>query len=155
MNNKIKKIILVLGVIVIILGTSIVFSEPGSDNDPLVSLSYLEKSIGELKVYIDEKILKIENNSQVNESNSLEVVEILSGQSIIGVNGTEIILRGGSAEIIASDLGGLSDVTLGKDLPMGKVVPANHLLITPRDDGRGVKATTNAIFLVKGKYSIR
>lgn len=155
MNNKIKKVTLVLGVILIILGTTIVFSEPGSDNDPLVSLSYLEKSIEELKVYIDEKIFKIENNSQVEESNNLEVVEILSGQWLIGESGTEIILRGGKAEIVGGELGGLSDVTLGKDLPMGEFVPANHLLIIPRDDGRGVKATTNAIFLVRGEYSIR
>ncbi len=60
-----------------------------------------------------------ENN---NLSNSFEVVQILAGQSIIGKDGTEIILRGGTgngpgrAKIVALGKDGLSDLTVGKDL---------------------------------------
>ena len=35
------------------------------------------------------------DSQKITVSNSLEVVEIIAGQSIIGQNGTEIILRGG------------------------------------------------------------
>lgn len=154
-KNGIRGIILVLGVITIILGTTVVFSEPGSEEDPLVSLSYLEKRMEQFKYYVDEKLDKISTGSGNDVSNNLEVVEIMSGQSIIGKNGTEIILRSGRAKIIAGKLGGLSDVTEGKDLGMDKLVPLNHLLIIPRDDNRGVLAITEAIFLVKGEYEIK
>ena len=42
---KIKKVLLGIGAISILLGGTIVFSETGSEKDPLVSLSYLEKTI--------------------------------------------------------------------------------------------------------------
>ena len=154
-KNGIRGSILVLGVITILLGTTVVFSEPGSEEDPLVSLSYLEKRMEQFKYYVDEKLDKISTGSGNDVSNNLEVVEIMSGQSIIGKNGTEIILRSGRAKIIAGKLGGLSDVTEGKDLGMDKLVPLNHLLIIPRDDNRGVLAITEAIFLVKGEYEIK
>jgi hypothetical protein len=154
-KNIIKKIVLPLILISIILCGTVAFSEPGSEEDPLVSLSYLEKRMEQLKLYIDERLSSIGNGPQGSQANKLEVVEILSGQSIIGESGTELILRGGKAKIAAGELGGLSDVTSGTDLGMDGSVPPNHLLIIPRDDGRGVYAITDAIFLVRGAYEIR
>ena len=154
-KNNIKRIILALGAISIMLGATVVFSEPGSEKDPLVSLSYLEKKMEEIKFYVDERLAKPNDGSQNGSSNNLKVVEIASGQSVIGKSGTEIILRGGKAKIIAGELGGLSDVTDGKDLGMDRLVPPNHLLIVPRDDGRGAQAITEAIFLVRGEYEIK
>ena len=152
-KEKLKRTILAIGVISIMLGTTVVFSEPGSEKDPLVSLSYLEKSMEQIKLYIDDRLG--EKGIEDGCSNNLTVVEIASGQSIIGKSGTEIILRGGQAKVIAGELGGLSDVTQGKNLDMDRSVPANHLLIVPRDDDRGVLAVTESIFLVRGKYEIR
>ncbi|CCQ96812.1 conserved exported hypothetical protein [[Clostridium] ultunense Esp] len=158
-KNKVKKTILILGLLSIILGSKVVFSEPGSEKDPLVSLSYLEKRIDQLKYYIDEKLSNGGENN--NLSNSFEVVEISAGQSIIGKDGTEIILRGGRgngpgrAKIVALGKDGLSDLTVGKDLIRDEEVPLNHLLIVPRDDGRGVYAMNDSVFLVKGRYEIR
>ena len=153
--NKSKSIILTLVLVSIILVATVVFSEPGSEKDPLVSLSYLEKRIDQLKFYVDESLSKNSNGSTNNTSNNLEVVEIRSGQSIIAAGGTEIILRAGRASIIGGELGGISDVTNGKDLDTDKPVPLNHLLIVPRNDGRGAYAITDAIFLVRGEYRIR
>lgn len=126
------------------------FSEPGSEEDPLVTKSYIEKRIEQLKYYIDQKI-----SGDDSSTSELEVVEVNSGQSIIGRAGTEIILRGGKGRVIAGELGGLSDITGGRDLQMGENVPANHLMIVPRDDGRGVYVLENAIFMVRGSYEIR
>ena len=153
MKSRIKKIALGLGAVTIMLGATVVFSEPGSEGDPLVTLSYVDKRIEQVKAYIDEKLLKGSNND--NTANNLEVVNLLQGQSIIGKAGTEMILRGGKAKVIAGELGGLSDVTDGKDLSMDNNVPANHLLIIPRDDGRGAYAAADAIFLIRGQYEIR
>ncbi len=155
MKNIVKKIILPIVLVFIVLCTTVVFSEPGSEKDPLVSLSYLEKRMEQLKFYIDEKLLDVSSRLQNNSSNKLEVVEVSSGQSLIGKSGTEIILRGGEAKIIAGELGGLCDVTSGTDLGMDRAIPANHLLIIPRDDGRGAFAIRDAIFLVRGDYEIK
>jgi len=46
----------------------------------------------------------------------MNVVELSSGQSLIGYSGTEIILRSGAATVIDSELGGLCDFTAGSDL---------------------------------------
>ena len=150
-----KKLIIVLTVVLCIgIFSSIgkaAFSQPGASDDPLVTLSYIEKRIEQLKYYIDDKI----SNNSSNPSSDLEVVEIEQGQSIIGKTGTEIILRGGKAKTIASQLGGLSDITAGVDLKMGQTVPANHMLIVPRNDERGVYAVEKAIFLVRGQYEIK
>ena len=108
---------------------------PGSEGDPLVT-----------KAYVD---------SYVNSRLKMSVVELASGQTLIGYSGTEIILRGGQATVIDSELGGLCDVTQGVDLGGGSAVPANHLLLVPRDDGRGIKATSDAIVMVRGEFTIK
>lgn len=156
--NKLKKAIFGLTIAFIVLGGTMVFSEPGSEKDPLISLSYLEKQLDQLKDYIDERLSNMGDKN--NSSNSFQIVEISAGQSIIGKGGTEIILRGGTgngpgkAKIIAMGKDGLSDLTAGKDLKRGEDVPFNHLLIVPRDDGRGVHAINDSVFLVKGEYEI-
>ena len=98
------------------------------------------------KAYVD---------SYVNSRLKMSVVELASGQTLIGYSGTEIILRGGQATVIDSELGGLCDVTQGVDLGGGSAVPANHLLLVPRDDGRGIKATSDAIVMVRGEFTIK
>lgn len=145
---------ILIGSMVIVMGTSVVFSEPGSEKDPLVSISYVDKKIAEVKNYIDEKISKNENGN-TESSSQLEIVDVKKGQALIGEMGTEIILRGGEATSIASELGGLSDLTEGKDLPMGTSIKSNHLILVPRSDQRGVYAITDAIFIVRGSYIVR
>lgn len=154
MKNKIKRVGLILSSLFIILGARVVFSEPGTEGDPLVTISYVEKKIDQvreqIKFYVDSKV-----SGETGGGNVLEVVNLSSGQSIIGKSGTEIILRGGSATAIASNLGGLSDLTSGEDIIMNGKISPNHLLLIPRDDGRGAYSTTDTIFLVRGEYEIR
>lgn len=158
--KKLNKTFLALVLVTAALGTTIAFSEPGTKDDPLVSLSYLQSKIDELKEYVDRRISEIKEDKP-QETASFEVVELLAGQSIIGGKGTEIILRGGTekgvgkAIVVASGNDGLSDITEGKDLKNGQEVPLNHLLIVPRDDGRGVYAVTDSVYLVKGDYEIK
>lgn len=106
--------------------------EPGSEADPLVSQSYVDQFV------------------------KLEVVTLPKGKTlIVDLPGGEIILRGGKVTAIGSPAGGLSDLTGGKDLTTGATVPPNHLLLVPRNDGRGVKAVTDAILLVRGTYLVK
>lgn len=150
---KIKKSIIAVGAAILLLGTTVVFSEPGSNEDPLISLSYLNNSIEQVKTYIDNKIANISGGT--SSSNELKVVEVKKGQFLIGYAGTEIILRGGKGKAVVSELGGLSDVTAGNDIGKDVVIPPNHLLIIPRDDGRGIFVTADAVFMVRGNYDIR
>jgi len=167
-SDKLKKILLILGGSAILLGAAVVYADPGSSNDPLVSLSYLDKRLDELKNQLEKKIDKaIDDNSNNNDSgttnsNEFKVVVLSAGQTLIGKGGTEIILRGGTSTskqpgkaVIRSNVAdGLSDITDGKDLKDGVTVPLNHLLIVPRD-GRGVQAINDSTFLIKGDYEVK
>lgn len=146
---KIRKSIIAIGAAVVLLGSTVVFSEPGTETDPLVTLSYVNRSIDQIKTYIDEKI------NSGGGTYELEVVNVAKGQFLLAKAGTEIILRGGLATAVVSDLGGLTDITAGVDLGKDISIPNNHLLLIPRDDGRGVYCTTDAVFMVRGEYEVR
>lgn len=138
-----KKILLSLSLLTVI--SAFLFTAVGTD-DPLITESYLnDVFMQEVKDYIDAN----------KGGSSFEVLSIEKGKTFIGKSGCEVILRQGKAEILGSDLGGLSDVTLAGDLSTGYDMPANHLLIIPRDDGRGFKAKTNVVIMVKGNYDIK
>jgi len=106
-------------------------NEPGSAGDPLVT-----------KGYVDALLL-------------FQVVDVPKDSQLVGEGGTEIVLRAGVGSAVASASGGLLDVSDGVDLAQGEEIKKNHLLIVPRTDGRGVLAETDAIFMVKGVFSIK
>ncbi len=159
-----KKILILILVIAIILALPI-SAAPGDNSDPIVVLSYLNQRLNELiakynldKVAVHEKSIaelneKIKNGG-TGAASSLEVVNLKAGEKLIAGAGAEIILRGGKATAIASDLGGLSDVTKAVDIAHGVDIAPNHLLIVPRNDGRGVLATTAAILMIRGEYKV-
>jgi hypothetical protein len=135
--------------------------EPGSKDDPIVTQSYVEKRSEQLKYYIDQKIEEIKasngGSSPVADVSAptFEVLQMKKNERLVCGESTEIILRSGEALAVASESGGLSDVTQGKDLKMGEKVALNHLLIIPRNDGRGIKAKTDIYVMVKGNYRIQ
>ena len=155
MKSKIKRLFIGVGTAVILLGSTIVFSEPGSDRDPLVSMSCVNNKIDQLKEYIDIKISN--SNGGGNNSNEIVVVELAKGEYLIGKAGTEFILRGGKSTAYGVEVDrGLADTTEGKDIDNTEdLLPYNHLIIIPRDDGRGAYAISDSIFMVRGEYEIK
>lgn len=140
LSSGLKRWALVLCLVALAAGTTLVLAgrmawaapgAPGTDTDPLVT-----------KSYVDQYAL-------------WQVVNLKAGQKLMAGAGTELILRAGSANAVTSPGGGLSDVTAGKDLSGGVALVANHLVIVPRADGRGVAAVTDAVFLVRGAYTIQ
>lgn len=105
-------------------------SVPGSEEDPLVSRSYVDKRL------------------------NFEVLNVQEGETLFCSAGTEVILRSGQASAVDSPNGGLADVTSGQDIRQGEGVTANHLIIVPRDDGRGLFALTDIIVMIRGSYSL-
>ncbi len=138
MKNLTKRVFAVTLAIICLIAIVVSAAEPGSVEDPLISKSYVDTT---LMPYI-------------NRVSSFTVVNVSAGQMLIGEAGCEIILRMGTATVIATEKGGLCDVTLGGDWPNGSAVPANHNLIVPVSDGRGVKADTDIIVMVKGTYTL-
>ena len=107
---------------------------PGSEGDPLVTKSYVDQKMSGVSAFAP--------------------LEILEGQSLIGREGTEIILRSGEAKAICGGENGVSDLTGGADLLNGAEIKRNHLLLIPRNDGRGIFATTDVWVMVKGGYDL-
>lgn len=156
---------------------------PGTVSDPLATKSYVDmkvavlddlidtldataststgtglpdsESMEDLYAYVDEQVAKI-------PSSRFEVVELEAGQKLLGGASTELILRGGAAVAITRNSDdGLSDLTDSSvgiqkngNLINGESIPLNHLLLVPRDDGRGIAITKQSWVLVKGDYTI-
>jgi len=143
--KKTKFIIAVIVALALIAATAAVGAasyEPGSSEDPIVTKSYVDSQIEALKKSGGSTVV-------------FEPVSVAEGKSLIGGTGTELILRSGGALAIAKGQDGIPDVTQGIDLAGGLAVTKNHLLLIPRDDGRGIYAATDIWVMVKGTYSIK
>ncbi len=135
---------------------TVVLAEPGGTDDPLISKAYIDNVlIPQLKEYVDNKISQIGTGGGSQSAASFKVVNMTAGQKLMCEAGTELILRMGKAEIIATEKGGIADATAGFDLANGTQMPANHLLIVPVADGRGITAQNDVIVMVKGGYEIK
>jgi hypothetical protein len=138
-NNLTKKIFIVALAASFVISVAVSAASPGGSDDPLISKSYVDSV---LTPYIDK-------------ASTFTVASLSKGQTLIGDAGCEIILRMGTASVIATSKGGLCDTTLGGDWVSGSDVPSNHNLIVPMSDGRGIKAESDIIILVKGSYTIK
>lgn len=145
-------------------------AEPGSESDPIVTLSFVDKKIEQIKYYIDSNleeidrlILELEKKDKelaaikrtVEKSLTFEVVEMKAGQILLAEEGAEIIIRSGMTTAVYGELGGLSDITSAKDLKSGESIAINHMLIASRGDGRGVKAGGQVFLIIKGGYALQ
>lgn len=125
----------------------------GTAEDPLVTKSYVDNAVEEVKKYIDSKVSS--GGAPAPSTNGYEVLELEEGDTLLLGGGSTLILRSGGAKVIASEAGGIADVTDGVDLQMDEVAPPQHMLIVSRDDGRGIKCTTKVFALVNGTYEIK
>lgn len=171
MNKKVKIALAVIA----ITATTIYAADNGlgSSNDPLVTKSYVDQKVAEisgninstssLAQQVETQQALIENlmdeiselkNGQTTNSNVFEVVVVQPGQTIYGSQSTEMIMRSGKAKAVTSAAGGIQNITNGEDLSEGMEIPKNHLLIIPREDGRGLLAETKLTVMVRGGYTI-
>ncbi len=131
-----KKRVLMVGMALCLLFVAGSFAaEPGTDGDPLITRSYVE--------------------SVVLPAARFQVVSVPAGRTAVFAAGTEAVLRMGDCVVVGTDKGGLADVTMGYDLPGGTAVQGNHHLICPLDDGRGLRASSDCLVMIKGSYTIK
>lgn len=153
-NNKKKLIAYFVVGGMILVGSRIGMatnSQPGSEGDPLVTQGYVEKKIDQIKYYVDTKIASMPSGGSTEK---LEVVSVPKGKKLVGFEGTTMILRSGSAVAVDSAAGGIANLTAGADMKKNEQIRANHQLLIPRNDGRGMEAVTDIIVLVRGRYTI-
>jgi len=154
---------------VVLAGSGLLSANPGGAEDPLVSRSYVDMRINEVmqlinaqggtggqvntEVIVNEILADIAGFFGT-ESMSFTPVHVNAGQVILGGEGVEIIRRSGAATAHVPGQDGIVNVSAGLDLDHGHPIPANHLVIIPREDGRGIRATQDSWFIIRGDFSI-
>ena len=112
------------------------------------------------KAYVDQAVsarmaeMAAAAKAYTDGKTGFQVVNLPKGATLLAQSGTELVLRGGKAKAVVSEKGGVLDATGGTDLWQGASIPANHLLIIPVSDGRGMVAETDAILIVKGTFTV-
>lgn len=142
---------------------------PGSESDPLITESWakayfsqeLQEERNKLRL-LEERLQKLETGEAGRPSPAepavsaaaFEIVSVAAGDKLLAGSGAEIILRSGRAKVLAGSGGGLSDLTAGCNLATGAPVKADHLLLSSRDDGRGIISESQVILLIRGDFKV-
>jgi len=156
-----------------------VFAQPGTASDPLVTQRYVDELIADLQAQINALqsqigpgstgqpvgsvgITAAERTAIVNEilltvgeSQVIPFTPVFvpRGSTLIANAGAEIILRSGSANVIAGP-NGLVDITAGRDIANGEALSRNHLMLVPATDGRGLNFLSDSWIMIKGGFVI-
>lgn len=134
-----------------IAGVAIAAGGQGSQSDPLVTLSYLNEVVrpeilAQVEEQIEARTAALEEKIQTGGGASFSAVEASAGKTLILSAGSQVILRFGTASA-----NGIVDLTDG--LTTEGVLSANHLYIAV-GEGQMVLVSTDATFLVQGRYQI-
>lgn len=153
--KRIMTLTLVGGLVLAAFSTTLVDGEEnggaGTSSDPLVTKSYVDEKISDLKEYVEDSV-----SEDTSTSSQYQVILVPNGSTIIGGEGTEMILRSGTANVVSSTTNGLVNMTTGEDALDGTSVQKNNLMIVPRNDGRGLEVTSdNTNIMVRGSYEIK
>jgi hypothetical protein len=155
--KKLVGVSVILGAIFAGTLTSANTAIPGSVEDPLVTKSYMDEEIAKIKAELKAELGKSTPGVPSSSTGAELVVEKLeTNQQLIAGAGTEVIVRTGQVLGIVSPAGdGIPDVTEGVDIK-GTKIPHNHLLLFPRNDGRGIKVIKGPSYvMVRGSYEIK
>jgi hypothetical protein len=122
------------------------------------AVSQLQTDVGDLTRFVIDALTDIENikGRLATIESGFSIVQMSKGQKLILGSGSDFILRSGQATAIKGESGTLVDASAGVDLLDGANVPVQHLVITPKGDGRGIiiKSAT-AYLIIRGSYSVQ
>lgn len=161
-----------------LLGVALATGQQGTQNDPLVSLSYLnQKATPAILAQVDTKISEQSQTltAQLNDliksytkqmedklasapggdvqSAAFTVVDVAAGQRLTAGVGCELMLRVGSAVCFTDTPPGFIDMTTGGTLENGQALVKNHLYMATIA-GRGFTAQDAVKVLVRGEYTV-
>ncbi len=141
--------------------------EYNTKNDPLVSLSYVEKLRTELKAEIKaemedsiadmvkEEIAK-QSQGGGNAEYVFKTITLKVGEKLIAKSSCEIMVRAGACKAITPSVSqSLIDKTTDTSLSNGMDIVKNHLISVPKADGRGIISVWNGTeIMIRGDYEI-
>lgn len=162
MKRKIK-LVAVIVCVFCLLTAVYAASSGGSQQDPLVTLSYLEQIFaptieGTLDDMVSSAVARLNLPEQEGESRPgsvFHVVTLSKGQKLVGNVGCEAMLRVGSARCVTSETTGLIDITDGSVLQNGENLAKNHLYMVTIEV-RTIEATADTVkLLVRGPYTVQ
>ena len=165
---------------VVFLVTVAYAATAGSQNDPLITLGYLENIFApQVEEQVDSAVeaeqdalrqdldQAIEDwDEQVQDAMGggsgqggsravFQVVTLSKGDVLVGDVGCEVMLRIGTARCVSDSTPGLIDVSEGGTLNNGQNLATNHLYMVTIST-RSVEATSNTVkVLVRGPYTVR
>lgn len=139
----------------VIAGAAIAAGSQGSQDDPLVTLSYLnEVAVPEIMKQVDEKIAKSieELEARLREEGSsaaFRTVEVKKGQTVALSAGCQVLVRSGSV----NSTDALVDLTTGETWRADGSLRENHLYIATGDK-QTLTAAGAAVLMVQGSLEI-
>lgn len=134
-------------------GVALAAGSQGSQEDPLVTLSYLNETVvPEILKQVDEKLDKLEGDLAQQGQGSAQAVfatvDLAQGKTVTLSAGSQLLLRSGTAASSAA----LIDVTSGAAFGGGELT-ANHLYLAT-GDGQAVTASAAATLMIQGGYTM-
>ena len=141
----------------------------GSEDDPLVTLSYindvflpyvtdlfrkdLEEKETNLREALEERVSALESAGLGGGGTKYVVETLEKGQTLICQRGAELMLRIGRATVKAGSTPGLVDTATTGNLNDGEELAVNHLYMVTIND-HGIRAEETVKILVRGEYTI-
>ncbi len=145
----------------LLLGGNMIIGSASEDS--LVSLGYLNSTVipeieANVETLIEEQLASLVSEEGITVEQgggaAYESLQVFKGQTVLGSEGCELILRIGNAIAVCPGENGLVDATGGLDLTDGLAVVKNHVYIIPREDGRGIVMQDDGYLMIKGGYEI-
>ena len=133
----------------LIVGAALASGDQGSQQNPLVTLSYLDEVVvPEILKQVDEK-LETKAAQLQGAGAAFTPLELSAGRSVTLAAGSQLLVRAGNL----SSLNPLVDLTEGTTWNGGEGMKANHLYIAT-GEGQTVTACTVATVMVQGGYTL-
>lgn len=131
-------------------------SNYGSQSDPLITLSYLTKTLQptmelEFDSAVTSAMTQLEQQFESEINGAFKLVSMENGKTMTCNAGCEVLFRSGSAKAVGS--AGMLDVTAGTNTSNGVSMAQNHLYMAP-ENGSGFKTSNAVTVLVRGTYTI-
>ena len=156
-NRFLRTFLILLLIAVLAAGGVYAAARYGSQDDPLITLSYLT-DVAEQQItdQTETSIRTAVSNAQAQMQDQLrdaagvyQPVNLSAGQTLNCDPGTEILLTGGAAVMNGAG----SDVTVGSALASGVNLPVNHLCLAG-SDGVTIQTDASAALMLRGGYSV-
>ena len=148
-ERTMKVIIAVLAVLLLAGVTAYAATTYGSQDDPLITKSYLDEVVKpELESELQTKLDAAAEELRHSAAGEFSTVELRGGQTLRCAAGSQLLPVSGAV----SAVGGLTDTTEGADVAAGSSLSVSHLYLAPGESGAA--AAGAAVILVSGSWRI-